>query len=149
MVLSRRSRLARFAYFGPFGPMPRQTSLCAFFWRTFVFVPIFCAVVAALVGTLAVLIAGVVWNHRRLWPYAAFFVSLIVVISLSIIYEDEIEAWHERHPRFGVPTPLFSAGTHALDAVRDSFFVQGLKTLKGKLCPIIELRAEQPEPPTR
>lgn len=36
MQLSRRSRLARFSYFGPFGPMPSRTSLCAFFWQTFV-----------------------------------------------------------------------------------------------------------------
>lgn len=116
MHLSRDSKLVRFSYFFFHNGPPEQTTLCAFFWRTFVLNPI--VLLAA-----ATAIAGVVFMFGHaiflIVSFLGFFYSLaliLFVVGLAI--------W-----RPTVKTPVVA-----------TVFWHGLKATKSKFCPIIELR---------
>lgn len=123
-TLKRDSRLARWAYFfddstlqpdGRFNKVPPSTTLCALFWRAFVFVPLGVAVLVALLIFVLSAISHVIFTY----PLRTLITLLcIAVIALFI--------------------RLVATLVSAKDRFADTLFVQGVKAVKGKFCPIIK-----------
>jgi hypothetical protein len=115
MKLNKKGKLVRFGYC--MGGVPYQTTLCRFFWRTFIFMPLFFLLVAA----------GVVTCLASFWfvPGMAFGV---VGILFSIALLTVILSYVEDRRYF----PMASY------AVRNSVFGQGVKAIKSKICPFID-----------
>ena len=118
MTLSGQSRLVRWTYVLSPWP-PDQTTLCAFFWRCFIWMPLFWLMVVCLSVSATVLIVWGSWQTRGLAPLAVFLLALL--IWLWDRYDAASRQWAQRmEARIG-----------------QSVFVQGLRALKGKLCPLV------------
>ena len=119
MVLNTHSRLVRWAYF--FGSVWEHdtTTLCQFFWRAFVFVPLGWLVIVAFFG-FVIFSAG--WFLLS-YPKAFLLSMLLVIAPIAILWTSSYL--------------LNLRDQLIVKRVRDSIFVQGLVALKGKLCPII------------
>ena len=113
MKLQRNSRLVRFAY-SIDGFPPEHTTLCAFFWKTFLFTPLIWLLIVG--GT--VLMAGVVIYHLVQFSIASsgIFPAIIVLVGL-------VTWWFMKKD--------------VKDRIKASTFVQGAKAIKSKFCPII------------
>ena len=122
MILNPKGKLVRWAYsFSEWGP-PSATTLCAFFWRAFFFIPLAWTVIAGLVG-------------GSLWLLGVFAYHL-PWLSLGIITVGVIAYFFS--PRFKNVSYKLEEKFDALeDTVRNSTFGQGVKAIKGKVCPII------------
>lgn len=127
MTLNLRSRLVRWTYYLTSKyDMPDTTTLCGFFWRAFVFMPLFWMLVVGGFGTILVAIV----LHIILHPWQALNILGVAVLLVGVFL---FGAWLYNVEWMEV-TPA---------AVRDSVFVQGLKTLKGKMCPIIYFKFKE------
>lgn len=117
MTLNSDSRLVRFAYsWPPDSYVPVKTTLCRFFWRTFVFMPLAYAIMIGLPVTMTLMFAyetpkafltivlGLIW-------------SVVLISSNADVIENRFEAIRDR--------------------VAPTVFWQGVKSLKSKVCPII------------
>lgn len=148
MILDRNSRLVRFGYllnppvyrWTPEGRytkqtrVPLQTSLCAFFWRTFVFMPILC------LSLLFITVEGVI-TVIRFWQFFLLgcaiagvtlgSVFLIVQAAQRQLMSKVLTPVGESFDR-GVDRIIFSSGWKA--------FWGGVWAIKGKICPIIQLK---------
>lgn len=122
MVMNPKSKLARLAYwFAEDGPPP-MTTLCAFFWRSFLCVPLAWAVIAATAGSLVFLV-----GLLAIEAPGAFFGLVVGLLlfwfsfaTLKNSYRRTLQDMYER--------------------ITDSTFAQGVKAIKGKVCPIIYFR---------
>lgn len=124
MVLNRNGKLVRFAYSqSEYGP-PQQTSLCALFWRAFVGMPLLYLVQGAAILGICTGFSGLVWK---------FPIIFLVILGVGLL--------------FGIATavdnhldgnPNFVTTLH--DRVESSVFVQGVKAIKGKFCPLIDIK---------
>lgn len=112
MQINRRSKLVRFSYLIRPEGIPSRTTLCAFFWRTFVGMPILLATVLALL----VYVGWSIYHYPLPW---AGYTSVILLICGSFAFCDYLTN-KVKHGNLG-----------------NSTFVQGVKTIKGKVCPII------------
>lgn len=135
MQLSEQSRLVRWTYFlrdryynpntGKYSKAPAQTTLCRFFWRCFVFMPLFWVIVPGFPLT----IIGLAIHDFGIWNVLKFVVTtlsvLLAIIGAVVVYNAN---WSK-----GIRASIRHATT-------DSVFVQGVKAVKGKLCPIITFR---------
>lgn len=111
MTLNRGSKLVRFAYyFADFG-VPSQTSLCRFFWRAFVFMPLAWIGIVGIVCLLLFMLTMLTWSTKGVAPVA------IVVIAFVVAYVAE-----------------------HFTTIKNSTFIQGIKSLMEPYCPIIEIR---------
>lgn len=125
MTLQRRGRLVRWAYFFSSTSIPERTTLCAFFWRAFVFVPTVWFVIAVLVFSLGFIGIDVAWHHPlKAAGMAAGFIGFFFFMS-----------WFEQRKAI-VHNRVMSK---ARDRVAESVFVHGVKSIKSKFCPIIDL----------
>lgn len=123
MVLASRSRLVRWAYYlNDFGP-PAQTSLCAFFWRAFVFMPLFWLLMTFVVFSILFVICSVVYRNPGTFT-ALVLIGAIIILAL-------------RKSR-----TISRAVDNSLYCLEQTVFWQGVKTVKGKFCPIIYFREE-------
>lgn len=98
---------------------PDQTSLCSFFWRCFVWMPLFWLIVLTTIVMFSYAVGALTWRTRGILP-------LLVGIVVGTLYLIErkkkvIGYWVE------------DTG----DRLGESVFVQGLMTIKGKFCPLI------------
>ena len=133
MNLNPNSKLVRWAYFFSsynntpgtyFGP--RSTTLCAFFWRAFVFVPLAWLFIFGLVG--AVLLA--IWKTPLITlVYVGVLILWLVFLAILSIIFREIA----RFVRKG--STISSSSTLGVAAA-------GVRSIKQKFCPII--RFENP-----
>lgn len=114
MRLDPKSKLVRWTYFlNPCGP-PCQTTLCAFFWRGFVFIPLFWALIVIGIGVLL----AIIWLHPG---QTAAAVGLIGAFLGTV----------------------WLAAQTSSHKFQQSTFVQGVKAIKGKYCPIIYILTEE------
>lgn len=94
MVLNSKSWLVRWAY-SLYGPAPEErygpptTTLCAFFWRAFVFVPL---TWAAIVG----LICLILYSFYMELMIMASIVGAIIVPFLLLIDGDLLTGWFDK-----------------------------------------------------
>lgn len=149
MELDPKSKLVRFAYFlrtkegqpiydqeGWIADMnytnvPRTTTLCAFFWRTFVFMPLFWLVsVVGGGGLLSVFIYNIVKDP------GAFFVAAGIILAILIIVACVMS----------LPAIFKALKTAATDTTVTpvKVAVEGIKTFKSKFCPIITFTSQKP-----
>ena len=122
MELKSDGKLVRWAYkFSDY--TPETTTLCRFFWRAFVLVPLAWAVILGGVGgILGMMIVLFLENPLR------FLLIVGGIISGLALLIGGIWSWN-------LP---WSEITPA--SIKDSTFVQGAKTIKSKFCPIIHIR---------
>lgn len=121
MELKRNSRLVKWAYkFSDFGP-PDSTTLCRFFWRAFVFMPLVWLFIVGSVGLVVGGIGVLIWqNLLTTVKVAGFLLSLVAVVGF-VAYHVYYTEWTEV----------------TLNSINRSTFVQGVKAVKSKFCPII------------
>lgn len=127
MELDRDGKLARWAYClsdnfyhedDYSGKVPHQTSLCALFWRAFVGVPLLFALIIVLVSAVLILVVGGIILH---WLIVLKVIGVLLVAAVLIL-----------------------AATFVVDHLDDyrgsepSVFFEGLKAVKGKVCPIVK-----------
>lgn len=156
MVLNRDSKLVKFSYllyknkyrYHPDAPydayygakwwhtnIPATTSLCAFFWRTFVFMPL---LTAGSVAIAAGIIGGVGLFIYR-YPFDFLAISGIVLTTLVIVFGAAHATRTKTAKRIASKAkkrmldPIIYASTWRV-------LVEGVKAIKGKVCPIIELK---------
>ena len=122
MELKTNSRLVQWAYFLRDGDPPNTTTLCRFFWRAFVFVPIYWLVMATALGCSVALLVIMVWAnlHVIMWG------GVVLTAFFSLVYGGYILLCAQ----LGKVPPT---------SIENSTFVQGAKTIKSKFCPIIYL----------
>lgn len=126
-TVNRNSALVRWAYLFD-SDVPRQTSLCAIFWRSVLIVP---AALALIVGAIAG-VATLVFLYLRLWfriPKVAGLISLAVFFAGTF---------------YSVTSWLAGGGdrkiTRAVGNYWDnSILVQGALATKQRFCPIITI----------
>lgn len=121
---------------------PKSTTLCRFFWRAFVFMPIFWLVVG---GGASILL----WKLLLLiLANLPMFLSIVLCAALTMA---SIFLAHRFGPDY-ILRPAGEAAEKAFDATRDrvnrtvdrieeSVFWQGLMALKSKICPIITIKS--------
>lgn len=107
---------------------PVRTSLCAIFWRTVLLTPL------AIVAGLGFVIAGGVLIISVLAVILKLFMAhKVIVLSATlglllagalIAYKTEIE-------------PYF---LDTVDKAKSTVLVQGFKAVKGKVCPVVEIK---------
>lgn len=122
MNLSRDSKLVRFSYIFYHLGVPEQTSLCAFFWRTFVWNPIIICGALFMVGMFISLVGHAVWLIATLLGAAHSIALLVFLGGVALLVVLTVK----RRPKFKTP-------------VVATVFWQGLKATKSKFCPIIKL----------
>lgn len=137
MQLRKDSRLVRFSYWpsNEVDEIPPRTSLCAFFWRTFVFKPLIILVGTLVVGTLTFLILRSAYHHRTL---ALHLLGLAVLITL-IVYLLNRNSTRVRSTLIQAESYIITSSRSLKATITASTFWQGLRTIKGKVCPIIDL----------
>lgn len=120
MVIHRNGWLYRWTYLlSSSWSRPDQISLCSFFWRAFLWMPLFWLTV----GSGAALVLAGVWfilRHRMFWialPWA-----LVWALFMYITRKDG---------------PANIKLADFTKQVKSSVFWQGLKAVKGRFCPII------------
>jgi hypothetical protein len=121
MTLRSDSKLVRWAYFFSSYP-PKHTTLCAFFWRAFVSIPL------AWLG-MGLLVTFILYVVGYGMFYQAPLASLIV--TLSIIWGVIVPGNYQK--------TLNATLKRALDRADEMVFMQGVKAFKSKFCPIIEI----------
>lgn len=142
MTLDRNSLLVRFAYsvFSSkewhgnfFSRIPLRTTLCAFFWRAFVLVPLTWLCIGcglAFFVTAAFRVAKEYWHLELMVAALAISLTPVIFIVIAVVHEyAENEEYVDN---------LFYR-------LENSVFVQGAKSVKSKFCPIIEF-TKQPQP---
>lgn len=123
MELSPSSRLVRFAYFfKSYGP-PTSTTLCAFFWRAFVIIPLIWTLIVVGAGSILYGLGRGTWLHPYIMLVSVLTIGLVILIAFYV--DDKEDPFH-----------VF----RAIDRVEASTFYQGLKALKSKVCPVIWIR---------
>lgn len=133
MTVSRGSLIVRWAYMWESDTVPRQTSLCAMFWRSVLLTPmkLFCVAVFTLFSVLAlVYLAGFTAFAYGETPVVAVFALLIVGALLwrpliAPALEAADDAW----------------GSGRFDGLREAADVvgQGAKAIKSNICPIVTI----------
>ena len=119
MILNPRSRLVRWAYLFSDVWEHETTTLCRFFWRAFVFIPLVWLSIVGGCGVVLVSAGMLLLSYPK-----AFLLGVLLVASITAIL------W----------TSSYLLNLHdrlIVKRVRDSIFAQGLMALKKKFCPII------------
>lgn len=142
MTLRRTSRLVRWAYWMEIEKIPPQTTLCAFFWRAFLFAPLFALCITVTIGNMLFWIGkGVLWlilyfNLTALLHFIGGTVAVLLSMALlvgvvfALVFSAE---WVGRRP------VIEQRRESMKQRVRNSVFVQGAKSIKGKFCPLIQI----------
>lgn len=116
-----------------FTKIPPHTTLCRFFWRAFVFVPLFWGVIVSACGAVLWFLVEMADWQRVLTTAAQLtllIIGIVAVIYLIKRYNRQISV---------VLNPLSDKVECIQDTVTQSVFWQGVKTLRGKLCPLITI----------
>lgn len=111
MTLNRGSKLVRFAYYFADYGVPSQTSLCRFFWRAFVFVPLFWLLISTFISIVI---------------FALYATTIATKGLLPLVL-------------FGITGIVYLLSTYS-DVIKNSVFIQGIKAMLEPYCPIIEIR---------
>lgn len=125
--IRRDSKLVKWAEYAPW--MPRiysRVSLCKFFWTAFV------------LATLS----NVIWGTMLV----IFYPFLLLGCGIAIL--DKRYRWSNKYwtsedwANYGTESRADKAARwifNTAETIQNSIFWQGLKTIKGKMCPIIEI----------
>lgn len=151
-ILNKDSKLVKFSYMlrsskpvynekglhVEHSKIPRQTTLCRFFWRTFVFMPLFCIMTVTAALTLLILGGSIILDNL----VGASITAGAAVLGLLLV------EWVKLLTKKGyvdkaIDTAIVGPIDTTVLAVKNSLFFQGLKTLKGKMCPIIYFEGEE------
>ena len=124
MKLNRTGFLYRWTYLlSNKWDKPYQVSLCSFFWRCFVWMPLFWLLILSVVAAFLFLS----WESKGLLPLAITTIFCLIVLGVKC------------HSKVVKYFPKVSERTGTVRGkIKQSFFWQGLKTIKGKMCPIID-----------
>ena len=120
MRISRNSLIIRWAYLLMVvlgDPIPRQTSLCALFWRTVLITPLWIAIFVT-----AVLFVGFLGYQAWLKPWEALW-AVIIITGPALVLLAGVET-HD----------YLTADTDSPSIIRGGF-----RAVKDKLCPIVKL----------
>jgi len=133
MTLNPNSRLVRFAYslfndgdkpgtrYGP-----KQTSLCAFFWRAFVFVPFAWLTICG--GAVFFVVSVLVFWKITLSALLGASLYFGVRYLYEVLIQPKVRARRKANPRTEPSTV--------------EVFVAGVRTIKAKMCPIIDFKGD-------
>lgn len=135
MTLERDSPLAKWAYVFEWDKIPKQTSLCALFWRAVLLSPtkiVFAAMVA--VGLLTTAIQLLAFFFHFNWRAVLFVIVAMLagVVVIAVLAAGVVAVV--------VIGEKVEDKTSIVERVRASFLVQGAKAVKSKYCPIVEIR---------
>lgn len=145
MELKRHGWLVRWTYF--LRTPPKRTSLCAFFWQCFVFVPLFGI---SLVGLVGFALYKFFTNLTTAGPFALLgiaFSSLVVWLTIrqekrsALAEAAKLDRWNR-----GIPDPPTRLDKFFQSRFMVAFdhgitvFIDGLIAIKGKVCPVITIR---------
>lgn len=122
MVLKANSRLVRWTYIWRDSAPPSTTTLCRFFWRAFVFMPLAWLGIVSCCGILLTALGSVIWND----PFG-FLWGLALVMTCAGFVSIALLVWFAGEKIIAL-TP---------QEIKESAFVQGVKTIHSKMCPII------------
>lgn len=122
--------------------IPFYTSLCAFFWRTFVLVPGVLVGFTTAVGFVLYQLAMLCGVYTLEVAYVLRFAGLVAA-TVAVLAGTE-KRWAQWFTSNGAVNRGMTHVADTIDRVLDSdtmqTFWQGLKAIKGKVCPRIELR---------
>jgi hypothetical protein len=134
MILDHTSRLVRWTYVlnhsrryytdGVWRRAPHTTTLCRFFWRAFVLMPILWS--SILFGFVHVSV--LMWEHL----HQSFVVLSLIAAAIAMVL---IIAGIGSTIRYAVRKGTLPS----MASIANSTFVQGLKAIKRKVCPIITI----------
>ena len=135
LQLSEQSKLVRWTYFlrdlnynssaSIYSKIPAQTTLCRFFWRCFVFMPLFWCLPLAFL-TLVGMVIYMAYLDFGLLKMLLF--SGAVTGGVALLFGSLYTA---RAVSRASSIKAFKAN------IANSTFVQGLKAIKSKVCPIL------------
>ena len=136
LKLNEQSKLVRWPNFlrssstykaetGKWSKTPAQTTLCRFFWRCFVFMPLFWLLVT---GTPTGILALAIHDFGILTILKYFSGAVLGILATTGVVAGYRADW-SRGVRATVRDSIKSAG--------NSTFVQGAKAIKSKVCPIV------------
>lgn len=132
MKMNKDSRLYRWTYFLTYRyERPTQTTLCRFFWRAFVFMPLFWGAIVGGLSASLFLLAKLSWLTKGIFP--------AILATAFLVY------WLLNHYSRTVRDGARSFGYKVEDVVEKvlkSVFWQGVKAVKGKFCPIIRFESK-------
>ena len=123
MTLNRNGKLIRWAYCFSEDSPPKRVSLCSFFWRAFICVPLVWMFIMSL--TL-----GALFFFIKYTIITKGFLLFLVLLVIGLVYLGETYDG----------TDQSSLTNRAYNKISNTIFVQGIKTIKGKFCPIIEVK---------
>jgi hypothetical protein len=126
MTLSYNSRIVRWAYFFN-SYVPSQTSLCKLFWKTVLITPLIGLGIGGVCGFLLWLI-----TYVGLYKNTKFTLVSIAFIGALILYVN----FANKKVKRAIEDTCESIGIK----VQESILWQGMKAVKGKFCPIIQIR---------
>lgn len=121
MDLKRDSLLVKWTYLTREYSPPSQTTICRFFWRAFFFMPLLALMAMAVVAG----IGYAIYKNPGEFGILVGILALIVAIVAVGSYLEES----------GIPLP-----GELKNKVRGSILVQGFKSVKSKICPIIYIK---------
>lgn len=127
--LDRNSKLVQWAYFDlddlRFGSyIPKQTSLCAFFWRCVLWTPLKLMMPITAIGFIGM---GLWLLGQKFWANPPLFWAVFWLGAASAGFIHLIRT----AARVEAPEPMTKASTVLLE---------GIKAIKSKVCPRIELQ---------
>lgn len=111
----------------------RRVSLCLFFWQAFLFATL-SNIVGAVVCAVAYPVMWMAAGGRWLWTRLTNYMDQRLTFEQR---QAKAEKWRQRSKRVDAWIE------RKVRAVKGSVFVQGLKTLKGTMCPLIRIMNER------
>lgn len=147
MELNPKSRLVRFAYFFTPGDNhpnhtwgPKQTTLCAFFWRAFVLVPLAWLIIATWVG---IAIFETIKHPLQALVVVMGAVILIGSTALIGIIQEHFRKRKELEREQKLLDYVNGVQRPTPDPTAFRVFLWWLKAKKRKFCPIIEFKTPE------
>lgn len=132
MHLKQNSKLVGWAELSPWMPtLPRTITLCSFFWRTFFF-----ATISNIIYGVLVVVTAPLWIP--LWLYTSWErARREKMFAERANWTKEQWDHYEWELCVAAQDARWQKWDRLARRIENSVFVQGIKTIKGKVCPII------------
>lgn len=132
MTLNGQSRLVQWTYLfrekqyihrtGVYTKYPTHTTLCRFFWRAFFFMPLAWLIILGFSGLVVAGIGIIIFENPRLVGIVTGGITTGTLVGFGVYHLSRTN-WSQM----------------TIHTVTESTFIQGLKSVKSKFCPIIHI----------